>query len=740
MSTVTESPSPSSRGAAPAAADVAPLRTMLAGLRRQTRRWIWVESLALLCLAASAFFWGSLLVDWSVEPPRWARATMLAGAAAGLVVLVQRKLWGRLTTGLGDASLAVVVERAHPSFHDSLSTAIELADQRLEDINPDLLARTTAEASAHLGLVRTERIFRRRELTMLAMAAALAAASIAALAVTRPAIAGLWVRRLPLLGDESWPRRVRLEVDGFPGGVRKVARGSDVDVIVHVQADGSLPDLVDLRWRSEPDAGGRGRVAAGFGNAWHTDRMGSRGGVTDGGQAFGHVLKSVGETLELEIRGGDARLRDLRLEVLEPPALEKLVVTATLPDYLGGGTRVLPPARIMQVPRGSAVEIACTSTKPLSAGMMTAAESAVAGAAAAREEEVLASVSAAPSPDGPRVIAGRIAAVESDHTIVVRFTDADGLVNREPVTFVISSLPDEPPTVSMRLQGVSTAVTARGRVPLVGVIADDHGLGDAAVRLKVGDASETSIPVGRVRAGDAEVELPAEAPETVALEPLGLVPGQKLELSVTARDTCTLTGGPNTGSSVPWSLDVVTPEALVAMLEAREIILRRRYESCVADLTQSRDRLAAGGEVDAGDEGRAAAGLGEATSRAAGETGELAEAFRAIRNEFENNQLLSPELESRLIVQIAGPLSVLSTQDLPGLAAACRGTSGRAELVRRADDVLARMRAVLDKMMELESFNEVLELLRGMIRTQEQIRAETLEQQKRRAREALERP
>jgi hypothetical protein len=64
----------------------------------------------------------------------------------------------------------------------------------------------------------------------------------------------------------------------------------------------------------------------------------------------------------------------------------------------------------------------------------------------------------------------------------------------------------------------------------------------------------------------------------------------------------------------------------------------------------------------------------------------------------------------------------------------------RAALLRRADDVLARMRAVLDKMMELESFNEVLDLLRGMIRTQEQIRTETLDQQKRRAREALERP
>ena len=132
--------------------------------------------------------------------------------------------------------------------------------------------------------------------------------------------------------------------------------------------------------------------------------------------------------------------------------------------------------------------------------------------------------------------------------------------------------------------------------------------------------------------------------------------------------------------------------------------------------------------------------LGEATARAAGETGELAAAFRDIRDEFANNQLLSPELEARLVGQIAGPLSAISAQDLPALAAACRAVQDRAALLRRADDVLARMRAVLDKMMELESFNEVLDLLRGMIRTQEQIRTETLDQQKRRAREALERP
>ena len=748
MTLVIDPPSPpsASEGRRSAAADVVALKGMLAAVRRQTRGWIWVESLAWLCLAAVAFFWASLAIDWSVEPPRWARASLLALAAAGLVVLVYRKLLGRLSADLGDASLAVVVERAHPSFRDSLSTTIELADQPSADVNPELLARTAAEATAHLGQVRPERIFRRRQLAMLAFASIAAAATIAGLVVARPAVASLWVRRLPLLGDEPWPRQVRLAIDEFPGGVRKVARGSDVDVIVHAQAADRLPEVVDLRWRSAPSSGLGQRSAGGLRGTWHVDRMGSRGGVSADGQAFGHVLKAVNDSLDLEIRGGDARLRNLRIEVLEPPALEKLLITSTPPAYLGSGPRESPPARIVQIPRGSQVEIACTCTKPLAAATMVAVAS---GGSAA--EEVLATFSAADSPAAAgatsatgRGIVGRIAALDADRTIVVRFTDTDGLVNREPVTFTLAALPDEPPQVAMRLRGISTAVTPRARVPLVGTISDDHGLGGAAVRLRVADGGETVLPMARVRAGDPVVELPAEAAEVVQLEPLGLSLGRKLELAVTATDTCTLGGEPNAGTSDAWSLDVVAPESLVAMLEAREIILRRRYESCVADLTQARDGFAApvrDAAADGGDDpGDAAARLGDASSRAAGETNELAEAFRGIRLEFDNNQLITPELEARLIAQIAEPLSSLATQDLPALTRACRAGTGREELVRRTDLVLARMRAVLDKMMELESFNEVVELLRGMIRTQEQIRAETLEQQKRRAREALERP
>jgi hypothetical protein len=696
---------------------------LLAALRRSARRWIWGESLALVCLAGALVFWSSLAIDWLLEPPPGWRMAVAAAAAAGLVWLVVSKLVSRLATPLPDAALATLVERSHPAFRDSLSTAIELADRPRDDVDSRLLARTAAEAAALVDQVDRAKLFRRRRLMGLVLGGLAGVASIAGLALARPALADLWVRRNVMFREDPWPRQVALTAEGFVDGRRIVARGSDVDVIVKAAADRVVPEVVDLRSRGA--------------GSWRSDRMGTRGGVVDGAQAFGHVLKNVTDDLTLEVRGGDARLRNLRLVAVDAPALARLEIAYTLPEYLGGGRRQAAASRIVQVPAGSVVEIACTATKPLSAASMTSI--------ADGSEEVVGSLAGA---NAGRTITASVGPVAGDRTLVVRFTDSDGLDNREPVSFVLSAVNDAPPQVAVRMPGISTAVTPRAVLPLVGTITDDHGLASAAVLLQVADAAEVDRPIDRVPAGAAVVEFAPDAPERVALEPLGLAAGRRLTVSIVATDGCRLATGPNVAASDAWSLDVVTPEALLAMLEAREIILRRRFESTVADLVQSRDRLAtpATNAASAADPDRDAgagddvARLLEAVTRAAGETGEIAAAFRLIRDELANNALLSPELEDRLVAQIASPLARIAAADLPGVAAACRRRAPPGEIVRATDAVLARMRAVLDRMMELESFNEVVDLLRGLIRTQEEIRAETLRRQKQRAREALEQP
>lgn len=713
------------------------VRRLIDSVRRDARGWVWVEGLALVVLAAAGVFWATLGFDWAVEPPPGARGVMLLASLAFLAAVAARTLVDRLRAPMADASVATVVERGHPGFRDSLSTAVELAAKPAADVDLRLLEKTIEIAAAESARVDNGTLFRRTRLLATAALGAVALATVLGLALARPGVAGVWARRMLLLDETPWPRRTSLSVDGFVDGIRTVARGTDVDLVVLADAAKEVPEMVDLRTR--PRRGG----------SWRTERMGLRGGVDGGVQAFGHVVKGVSEDLEVEIRGGDARLRGLRVAVVDAPALERLEATATLPEYLGGGTRSLPSSRVIQVPRGSIVDLEFFSSKPLASASVTAAEGEQAG-----EGRSLGSLGdAGAGGDPPRSIAVRAGPVERDSTLLARFTDTDGLANRDPIGVVVVAVPDEAPRVTMRLRGISTAVTPTARVPLEGTIADDHGLESATAEVSVKDATTTALPVARVRRGTSNVEFAADSPEIVDLGPLGLAPGASLSVRVAARDGCTLDGGPNEGASDAWTLDVVTPEALMAMLEAREILLRRRFESVVSDMALARERLAAGTGAAAAPEDAAsaapgdafaveAARLAESAGRAAGETTEIVEAVRTIRAELDNNRMLTEELDTRLERQIAAPLAAIAGGDLPALSAAARAAAeaDRAALLGRADDVLARMRAVLDKMLELESYNEVIELLRGVIRTQEEIRTETLRRQRQRAKEALERP
>lgn len=724
MATVSHSPSDG----------LAILRGLLATVRRAARRWVWIEALAWVGLCGGAVFWALLAFDWAVEPPPAVRGILLVAALAGLAWLLWSKLAVRLATPLDDGQLAMIVERGHPAFRDSLATAIDLGPRPHPECDPVLLGRTIDEAAAVAPQVDVARLFRGGSIRALALAGVAATATIAGLAVARPAVADVFVRRVLLLRDDPWPRRTQLTVEGFTDGVLKVARGADVDIVVRADATRAVPRVVDLRTR------GAGR--------WQTERMGMRGGVADGTQAFGHMLRGVTENLDLEIRGGDARIRGLAIRVLDAPAVADLRITYTLPEYLGGGRREAPPARLVQVPSGSRLEIAATSTKPLRTARIVATSTAGERQVAALE----ASAGNAPA----STVAGDAGVIDEDLAVAITLEDTDGLGNREPIGFLVTAVPDAAPTLALRLRGISTAVTPRARLPVVGAISDDHGLVAGAVvveRVAAPDApaaaapppgAATELPIARVGGGASLVDITAENAETVALEPLGLSTGGRIAVVVRATDGCGLPPGPNTATSDVWTLAVVSADELMAMLEAREILLRRRFESVVADLAQARDRVAAEPAAAApGDdeEGFAVGRLGESAARAAGETGEIAAAFRDIRLELDNNALLTPELESRLVARIADPLAAVAATDLPALAAACRERDAApAAIVERADAVLARLRAILDTMIELESYNEVLELLRGVIKTQEEIRAETLEWQKRRAREALERP
>lgn len=712
-----------STSAAEQSANLRTVARLLSVVRRRAGRWIVIEAVALAGLATAAAFWGSLLVDRMLEPPAWVRVAMVLGGLAGLLWIVRRKLIDRLRTRLSTRSLALVVERHHPFFNESLVTTVELglegaASAGRDRVDPGMLAQTTAEAAAGVPGVRVADLFRGRELASLLFSGVLAGATIVACALVSPDTASLWLRRVVLLDDTPWPRRSRLIAADFPDGVRVVARGSDVDVVVAADTSMEVPDVVDMRWQ--------------LAGASRSARMGRRGGAGNGQQLFGHVIERVTDDVVFSVRGGDARLDGLRLEVVDPPALASLTIDYRLPDYLGGGQRRAAASGIVQVPQGSTVNIVCRSTKPLQAGTLS---ETVAG-----EPVSLATLDASHTGEVTSIEA-TLSTISGEHAISVSLLDTDGIANTQPIGFLLSARPDEPPQVAMQLQGISTAVTTAARVPLVGRVSDDHALAAITVDLERerSDASprlETRA-VPRCRGGEPLVEFADDAPEVVDLAAIEPAVGDTLRLWVTARDTAGLADGPQLTAGDAWTLTVVTPAELAAMLEARELLLRRRFESVLANLTEARDSLEAADQP-------LPARLGQAAARAAGETGEIAEGFSAIHLEFDNNGLLTAELDTRLLSQIAMPLATLAADDLPELVAAARtplaanDLAGRQQLVANADAVLRQMRAVLDRMMELETFNEVVDLLRSTISAQEEIRQETRDIQKERARALLE--
>jgi hypothetical protein len=260
---------------------------------------------------------------------------------------------------------------------------------------------------------------------------------------------------------------------------------------------------------------------------------------------------------------------------------------------------------------------------------------------------------------------------------------------------------------------------------------------------------------------------------------LELQPKQKLHWAVQAADACALEDGPNVGSSQRYVLEVVTAEQLRAMLEARELTLRRRFETIIEELTDTRNMLSGiemlpsraavetkpatvpeGNEPGDDDATKPAASSAASkalqvervlqnSQRSSHETLQVALAFDEIREEMINNRVDTEELKARLKEGVADPLRrivesrfTILEESLRQLAAVLgdpnAAVPAQAKAVAEADAILVEMQQVLDKMLELETFNEVLDMLRQIIEAQEKVNAETKQKQKQKLRDLIE--
>ena len=126
----------------------------------------------------------------------------------------------------------------------------------------------------------------------------------------------------------------------------------------------------------------------------------------------------------------------------------------------------------------------------------------------------------------------------------------------------------------------------------------------------------------------------------------------------------------------------------------------------------------------------------------------VAEAFEDIRKQLVNNRIDTEELKNRLQNGIAEPLRKIVDPMFPDLERRLeelqtalenveKGPGLRDRAQQQADAILLAMRKVLDRMIELENFNEAVELLRGIISSEEQLREQTQQRHKQKIRDLL---
>lgn len=785
------------------------LQSLLAGLRWRIRLYIWLEGLAVAVIWLAVTFWVGFALDYlpvlmgSSEMPLPARAVLLVTIAAVLAVLLYRFVLRRTFVPLNQRSLALILERRFSNFRDSLVTTVELADQsgHAAPFSREMLARTAQQARHGVDDVRLAQVFNNRSLFWKLLAATLMGLTIVGFYAADSSATEQAMRRLYLLSDEPWPRSALIEVVGievtqtagpgetsdriisipFKDKVAKVAKGANVALKVraalapHAEV---VPQQCTIYYRGQKEGAAS---------------RGERGSVvmtnyrdTDESRIFWcdhKPFKGILATLDFDVLGYDHRLNGYRLEAVDSPAIVETSLDLTYPKYMvdEAQSRRLPAqnqpylAAGTFIPLGTDVILKFKANKPLQRAEIVSAESG---------ERTVIEI-AANAPDRLS-FAHHLDPLAGNVALDITLIDADNVLTERPHRIFLTAVEDQPPLIETTLKGIGSAVTPNVIIPVRGKVTDDYDVAKTWFDLQINERpSPRDLPIELKTSGaiEQQIDFRNERAEKTGLE---IEPGSKLVLTIKAADRFDLAGEPHIASGDRFTLDVVTPEELLAQLEVREVGLRRRFEQIIDEMTQLRDSLLrAKASLSPGAPGEATLDAGaspepdsqplspekkaereaelrvlrvqraiQQSQKSVAEARGVAAGFLDIREELINNRVDTEERKNRLQIEIADPLNKTCNEQFPklderlaALEARLRAAGVKAspaedgppadQAIDQANTVLSELEAVLAKMQDLETYNELLEIVRDLLKDQDKVIQRTQQERKRQTLEDL---
>lgn len=759
-------------------------------LRRLLTRYVTVHGLLLIVLWLLLIFWLGGLVDYlpvtmgSNETPVWLRGILLATMLVGSGFIFYRWIVARLLVRLHDRSLALLIERNYPELNNELITAVELSGPVVEGVSnlrahQMMLERVHRSVSERIAIVRPNELFDWQPLW--------AAGVAVCLGVTLTAIAGLgmsewtgrWARRLFALSNEPWPRKAALRADGlllqipsfssqlsaervlvsFTDNIARVPQGAAPQLQISADARAvQVPEVCTLFYRSTDGARGRANLR----------RIGS---PRDDWQTFtldGPPLDGLTHDMLIDVVGLDARLRDLRIEVVQPVVVSNMKLECVYPDYLLDSLSVRSAIESieyrsgMAIPEGTQVTLVGTASHPLS--RVEYLINSPTQVADGQGPQILSSV---PSGNTFKVPLGKL---QTSQVVEVRLVDQFGLSAEQIPRYVVTMREDTAPEVTTQLEGIGSAVTSNAQIPIVGNIVDDHGIETVFADISVNEAPSIQIPLSLQK---TQLKSTIDLEKLREEQQLALAPDMTLGLVVTAHDYYNLGQSRHVGRGQAVQLSVVTPDDLLIILDRQELELRQRLELIVSELEQLRQVLqtmktdlpATGArnrslelrswvvspqeatrETDS-QVAQRLAGLWSQQSvlqadKSQQELSSVAARVDNLRLQLVNNRIDSYDRQERLRQKVSEPLrSLLAVeyeslrQSLAALQTAALAGGGRESAEVAAKDletVLLLLEAIKASMQDIEDFNEIVDLVRGLVEDQEKLLTETEQQHRKR--------
>ena len=760
------------------------VRRMLGALRWRIRAYVWLEGLALALIWLGATFWIGLMLDylpilfWASEIPLAGRMIGLAITALVLGWILYRWILRRAFAPLPDASMALLLERAHPDLKDTLLTTVELSRRSADDVGrSDMLAHTAALAERQAGGLEAARVFNGRPLMAKWIAAICVCVPVAVFALWQTPAFATWVGRFYGMQDTPWPRSARVaavgvrvrrrgpgepqarysELTPFENKRLKVGRGARLELRVSADTtQPATPEFCTVYYRHKGGARGKALLNP-FGQGENEQQL-----YATQDKPFDGLQK----TLVFHVQGLDHRVNGYEIEVVEPPLAVATELQCVFPDYLvdaesGAWTARTVPYVVggVQLPEGTQTTIRVMANKSVARAIvfdqLSGATTTVDPLDAARCREL--------GREPGRVIEFPAAPLKEEALFEIAFVDEDGVASESPHQVRLSPQADTPPDVEVQLVGIGALVTPKAQLPYQGTVGDDHRVAETWFDIQINQQpAKRRVNVAWDSEGGVDQPLDLRA-ESSGSPPIALQPKDTLVVSVMASDAYNLSpdGQPNVGSGGRTELTVVTEDELLQDLDRKELAQRRRLTHVVEECTQMRDSLARVARQIRGDQAGADPGDvldGEEGEEDQAKAEERAESLRKLRVqqaglqaeksaqevlgiagslervvlELVNNRVDSEDRQKRLREQVADRLTEIADSQFPPLMEDLKALADRVaadpdngvfadRVLAQSDEILARLNDVLDKMLDIETYNELVDLLRNLLEEQEKI-------------------